>query len=50
LRQDIHSAYGDHANGFITKPGENDGLANIVETIEQFWIAVAALPKVARLM
>jgi chemotaxis family two-component system response regulator Rcp1 len=46
--EDIHAAYGDHANGFITKPGDNAVLVSIVETIEQFWIAVAQLPKVAR--
>ena len=45
---DIHCAYGAHANGFITKPGDNEALATIVETIEQFWIAVAHLPKVVR--
>jgi chemotaxis family two-component system response regulator Rcp1 len=45
---DIHSAYGAHANGFITKPGDNEALAAIVETIEQFWTAVAQLPKVVR--
>ena len=44
--EDIHSAYGAHANGYITKPADNDALANIVATIEQFWIAVAQLPKV----
>ena len=46
--EDIHSAYSGHANGYITKPGDNDVLASIVETIEQFWIAVAQLPKVVR--
>jgi two-component system, chemotaxis family, response regulator Rcp1 len=45
---DIHSAYGAHANVFITKPGDNHALATIVSTIEQFWIAVAQLPKVVR--
>ena len=45
---DIHDAYDNHANGYITKPGGADVLAQIVETIEQFWIAVAKLPKVVR--
>jgi CheY-like chemotaxis protein len=45
---DIHAAYDNHANGYITKPGNSEALAAIVETIERFWIAVAQLPKVAR--
>jgi chemotaxis family two-component system response regulator Rcp1 len=45
---DIHAAYDNYANGYITKPGDPDALANIVETIERFWIAVAELPKVVR--
>jgi CheY-like chemotaxis protein len=31
---DIHSAYAGHANGYITKPGDNDALGIIVESIE----------------
>lgn len=46
--EDIHSAYGDYANGFITKPDDSNELATIVDTIEQFWIAVARIPKVLR--
>jgi two-component system, chemotaxis family, response regulator Rcp1 len=46
--EDIRAAYDDHANGYITKPGNVDALADIVETIERFWIAVAQLPKVIR--
>jgi CheY-like chemotaxis protein len=46
--EDVHSAYGAHANGYITKPADNHTLAGIVETIEQFWVAVAQLPKVVR--
>jgi CheY-like chemotaxis protein len=45
---DIHDAYDNHANGYITKPVGADVLAQIVETIEQFWIAVAKLPKAIR--
>lgn len=47
---DIHAAYGSHANGYIKKPGSLGALATMVETIEHFWITVAELPKVARLM
>jgi chemotaxis family two-component system response regulator Rcp1 len=46
--KDIHEAYDSHANGYITKPSTDTVLAEIVEAIERFWIAVANLPKVAR--
>ena len=46
--RDIHDAYDNHANGYITKPVGAEVLAQIVETIEQFWIAVAKLPKAVR--
>ena len=46
--EDIHTAYDNHANGYIPKPRTGAALADIVETIERFWIAVAQLPKVAR--
>lgn len=45
---DIHDAYSNHANGYITKPASFEVLTQIVETIEQFWIEVAKLPKVLR--
>jgi two-component system response regulator len=44
---DIHDAYDCHANGYITKPGDVDELAAIVEMIERFWGAVQH-PKVVR--
>jgi CheY-like chemotaxis protein len=44
---DVHSAYDDHANGYITKPADTAALAVIVETIERFW-TLALLPKVLR--
>jgi CheY-like chemotaxis protein len=44
---DIHAAYDNHANGYITKPGTAEALEAVVETIERFWIAIARLPKVA---
>jgi chemotaxis family two-component system response regulator Rcp1 len=45
---DIHAADGNYANGYITKPGSLDVLNSMVETIEQFWITVAQIPKIAR--
>jgi chemotaxis family two-component system response regulator Rcp1 len=44
---DVHTAYDNHANGYITKPDTAEALGAVVETIERFWIAVARLPKVA---
>lgn len=46
--RDIEAAYDSYANGYVTKPGNVDALAAIVETIERFWIAVAQLPRVLR--
>jgi CheY-like chemotaxis protein len=45
---DIHAAYDNHANGYINKPGSVELLAIVVEAIEQFWVAVAHLPKATR--
>jgi two-component system, chemotaxis family, response regulator Rcp1 len=45
---DVHAAYDNHANGYLTKPGDTDALAAIVETIERFWITVAQLPRATR--
>jgi CheY-like chemotaxis protein len=44
---DILSAYSNHANGYITKPGNYGALEAIVETIERFCMEVH-LPKVMR--
>ena len=45
---DVHAAYGGHANGYIRKPGDENLLASVIETIEQFWVNVAQIPKVVR--
>ena len=45
---DIHAAYDDHANGYLTKPAGYDTLAAIVESIEHFWVEVAQIPKAVR--
>ena len=46
--QDVHAAYNEHANGYITKPGNLEALAAVVDAIERFWITVAQIPKVLR--
>ena len=43
---DIHAAYDSHANGYIVKPSSSQ-LQMIVETIGQFWGALARLPRIA---
>ena len=45
--RDIHAAYDNHANGFITKPRGDEALSATVEAIERFWM-VLSLPKVPR--
>ena len=45
---DVHAAYDNHANGYITKPGDVVRLALIAEAIERFWTETAHLPKVVR--
>lgn len=45
---DIKTAYGSHANGYITKPSGDKNLASIVRTIGEFWTTVAQLSKVVR--
>jgi CheY-like chemotaxis protein len=46
--EDIHGAYGGHANGYITKPRDIQALSDVVEAIERFWIAIARIPTVVR--
>ena len=46
--EDVHSAYRAHANGYIKKPSDADALDTVVESIEQFWTAVATLAVVTR--
>jgi chemotaxis family two-component system response regulator Rcp1 len=46
--EDILAAYDNHANGYITKPGNAETLADIVDSIGKFWVAIAQLPKVMR--
>lgn len=46
--EDIHNAYDGHANGYIPKPESDKAMAEIVEIIGRFWVAVARLPRVTR--
>ena len=42
--EDIHRAYGLHANCYITKPVDFDQFANVVKAIESFWFTIVTLP------
>lgn len=41
---DIRQAYDLHANCYVTKPADFDGLVALVRAIEAFWLSVAKLP------
>ncbi len=42
--QDVLSAYGHHANCFITKPVDLEQFIDIVRSIGQFWLSIVELP------
>lgn len=42
--EDIHRAYGMHANCYVTKPVELDRFLQVVESIDDFWLNTARLP------
>lgn len=44
---DIHTAYGLHANCYVTKPVEFDKLAEVVRHVSTFWFTVVTLPEEA---
>lgn len=41
----VRSAYGDHANCFVSKPMELDRFRTAVRIIETFWTTTATLPQ-----
>ena len=41
---DIAKAYSLHANSYIAKPTDLDGLCAVVEAIARFWLQVVVLP------
>ena len=43
--EDIARSYDLHANAYVTKPVDLDGLARIVRSIDGFWFSVVRLPK-----
>jgi CheY-like chemotaxis protein len=46
--EDIHKAYGLHANCYITKPVGMDQFIRAIESLDDFWLSVATLPGTAR--
>jgi two-component system, chemotaxis family, response regulator Rcp1 len=42
--RDVSKAYELHANCYLTKPMDLDGFANILQSIERFWLSMAELP------
>lgn len=43
--EDVMRAYGLHANCYVTKPFDFEGLAKVVRSIERFWFTVVNLPE-----
>lgn len=42
--QDVHTAYGLHANCYITKPVDLDQFMRVIQTVDNFWLEVVTLP------
>ena len=45
---DIHGSYQHYANCYITKPVDLEGFLKVVKSIDNFWLSVVKLPRVAR--
>ncbi|MDZ4405922.1 response regulator [Prosthecobacter sp.] len=42
--EDVHKAYGHHANCYIVKPVDFTTFTKVVQTIQDFWFCVVTLP------
>ena len=42
--EDILKAYDLHANCYITKPVDLEQFITVVQSIEEFWLAIVTLP------
>jgi len=42
--EDVVTAYGHHANCYISKPVDFNDFSNVVRTIQDFWFYVVTLP------
>ena len=45
---DVEACYDRHANSYLVKPIDFDGLGEVVRALDAFWVRQAALPGVAR--
>jgi len=45
---DVLGSYELHANCYITKPVDLEGFLKVVKSIDNFWLSVVKLPRVAR--
>ena len=45
---DVEDCYDRHANSYLVKPIDFDGLGDVVRALDAFWIRQAALPGAAR--
>ena len=42
---DVAGSYDNHANCYIVKPVDLDGLMKVVKSIERFWVTIVRLPE-----
>ena len=42
--KDVSTAYKNHANCYIVKPNDADGLMHVVQAIRDFWFGLTELP------
>ena len=45
---DVEECYGLHANSYLVKPIDFDGLGDVVKALDAFWLQRAELPGVVR--
>lgn len=43
--EDIVRSYDQHANAYLTKPVDFDGLVDVVDRIDEFWFGVVKYPE-----
>jgi hypothetical protein len=46
----VDAAYNGHANSYVTKPFDMEGLYALVESIESFWVRTPAFRRRKRMM
>jgi CheY-like chemotaxis protein len=46
--KDVRQAYESHANGYIRKPRDLDGIYKAIDSLKHFWFEIAELPSCKR--